>query len=143
MAEKINGDMGIQEMIFTMCEGNPGAMMVIMGMISDPAGVMDILMLDGMDIRGEKLYMLNNDCCKRDPAKFKRTLMMIRSGVFTQEQIHANLERCYALPFIDDSIKMDGVPPYGEDFGPGNPMWEKWCEAQKESYEQRCSKSSY
>ena len=136
--KKINDNMSMMEKVITMSEGNPGAMSVIMGMMQDPTGLPDILlMLDSMDIRGSHLYMLNNDCCRRNPAKFKRTLMMLRSGVFTQEQIHENLERYYALPFIDDSIEMEGIPPYGEDFGPDHPKWDEWCKAQKESYERR------
>lgn len=140
MAEKINGDMNIMEMVMTMSEGNPGAISVIMEMMQDPTGPRDILMLDSMDIRGSYLYMLNNDCCRRDPAKFKRTLMVLRSGVFTQEQIHENLERDYALHFIDDSIEIEGVPSYDDDFdsfGPTHPKWDEWCEAQKESFRRR------
>lgn len=137
MAEKINGNMNMMEMVMIMSEGNPGAMSVIMGMMQDLTGPRDILMLDSMDIRGSHLYMLNNDCCRRDPAKFKRTLMVLRSGVFTQEQIHENLERDYALPFIDDSIEMEGVPSYDDDFGPTHPKWDEWCEAQKESFRRR------
>ena len=139
MAEMIRGDMTMTEMIVTMSEGNPGAVSVIMGILQDPFGLFEILMLDGMDIRGSKLYMLSNDCCQRDPAKLKRTLLMLRCGVFTQEQIHENLGRGYALPFIDDSIEMEGIPPYGEDFGPGDPKWDEWCEAQKESFRRRSS----
>lgn len=138
MAEKLNGNMSVMDMIIVMGEGNPGAMTVLMGMVQSPAGLMDIRMLDNMDIRGSHLYMLNNDCCGRDPDKFARTLMMIRSGVFTREEVHHNLkDRCRALPFIDDSIEMDGIPPYGEDFGPDHPKWDEWCKAQKESYERR------
>ena len=137
MAEKINGNMNMMEMVITMSEGNPGAISVIMGMMQDPTGLLDILMLDSMDIRGSHLYMLNNDCCQRDPAKFKRTLKMLRLGVFTQEQIRKNLERDYALPFIDDSIKIEGVPSYDDDFGPTHPKWDEWCEAQKESFRRR------
>jgi hypothetical protein len=137
MAEKINVKMNMMEMAMTMSEGNPGALSVIMEMMQDPTGLLDILMLDSMDIRGSHLYMLNNDCCRRDPAKFKRTLMMLRSGVFTQEQIHENLGRCRALPFIDDSIEMEGVPSYDDDFGPTHPKWDEWCEAQKESFQRR------
>ena len=137
MAGKIKSNMSMKEIVVTMSEGNPRALSVIMGMMQDPTGLLDIFMLDGMDIRGSHLYMLYNDCCQRDPAKFKRTLMLLSSGVFTQEQIHENLERCYALPFIDDSIEMEGVPSYNDDFGPTHPKWDEWCEAQKESFRRR------
>lgn len=137
MSEKINGDMSIQEMVLVMSEGNPGAIAVIVDMLTKSSGFFDILMLDSLDIRGSKLYMLHNDCCSRDSAKFERTLMAIRHSVFTTEQVHNNLERCYAIPFIDDSIKIDGVPPYGENFGPDHPMWDTWCKEQKKSFERR------
>ena len=137
MAGKITDDMSMLEVLMVMSEGNPGALTVLVSMLEgSPMGFSDILMLDGMDIRGVKVYMLGNDCCGRDMSKLSRTLSMIRGGVFTKEQIHANLERCRALPFIDDSIEMDGVPPYGEFFGPGHPLWDDWCSVQKESYEQ-------
>lgn len=134
---KINSNMDETEIIMIMSEGNIGAFSVVMGMLQDPTGLFDILMLDSMDIRGSHLYMLNSDCCQRDPAKFKRTLMMLRLGVFTQEQIHENLERCHALPFIDDSVEIEGVPSYDDDFDPTHPVWDKWCEAQKESFRRR------
>lgn len=140
MAKKLNSNMSGMEVIMAMCEGNPGAMMVLMGMMESPTGLMDIFMLDSMDIRGSHLYMLSNDCCGRDPNKFARTLMMIRSGVFTQEEIHHNLEdRGYAVPFIDDSIEMDSIPPYGEEFGPDHPKWDEWCKAQTMSYKRRAT----
>ena len=139
MARKINGNMKMTEVAMIMGDGNPGAIAVIVEMLrEDPVGnLLDIIRLDEMDIRGSRLYMLNNDCCQRDPAKFKRTLKMLRLGVFTQEQIHKNLERDYALPFIDDSIKIEGVPSYDDDFGPTHPKWDEWCEAQKESFRRR------
>ena len=139
MARKINGNMKMTEEAMIMGDGNPGAIAVIVEMLhGDPVGnLLDIIRLDEMDIRGSRLYMLNNDCCQRDPAKIKRTLKMLRLGVFTQEQIRKNLERDYALPFIDDSIKIEGVPSYDDDFGPTHPKWDEWCEAQKESFRRR------
>lgn len=137
MAGKINGNMDTMEMITIMSEGNPGAINVLLEMLQNPTGLLDILMLDSMDIRGSHLYILNNDCCQRDPAKFKRTLMMLRSDIFTREQIDENLGRCRALPFIDDSVEIEGVPSYDEDFDPTHPRWNEWCKAQKESFQRR------
>ena len=123
--------------IYVMSEGNPGAIVVLLDMLKDPEGPKDMLMLDEKDIRGAHIYMLNNDCCKRDPIKFKRTLEMIRTGLFTDEQIKENLTRCYALPFIDDEVRVDGVDLEDEEFGPKHPKWGEWCEAQKEAYAKR------
>lgn len=136
--EKITTNMSTMDMVMVMTEGNPGAMMVIMDMLKDPKGFLDILLLDHMEIRGSHLYMLHNDCCGRNNDKFKRTLKMFRCGTFTQAEINANLERTYAVPFIDDSVEIEGgIPPYGADFGPTHPKWEEWCKAQRTSFERR------
>ena len=137
MSEKIKGNMSITEVVMTMSGGNPSVMAVIVKMLEKPAGMLDILMLDSLDIRGTQLYMLCNDCCDCNPDKFRRTLMMIRCGTFTQEQIHANLKRWRALPFMDESIEIDGVPSFDENFGPSHPKWDEWCKAQRESFERR------
>ena len=137
MSGKINQNMDFMDVVLTMAEGNPEAIAVVIELFSIPTGPSDILMLDNMDIRGERLYMLHNDCCYRNPKKFKRTLAMLRAGVFTEEQIQDNLGLCYALPFIDDTIEIEGVPPYGEDFDPTHPKWNEWVKAQQESFESR------
>ena len=139
---RLNSNMSMTEGIIAMSDGNPGAVTTLLSLLQmegkdDFDSIGAIMNLDYLGIYGPKIYMIGNDCCKRNQKKLIRTLKMIMTGVFTQEQIHTNLERCYALPFIDDSIKMDGVPPYDENFGPKHPMWEKWCKAQKESFEHR------
>ena len=65
--EKITGNMSPMEMIMTMSEGNPGAMKVIMDMMNNPRSLLDILLLDSLDIRGSKIWMLYSDCCNRFP----------------------------------------------------------------------------
>ena len=132
--EKISANMSTLEMIMIMCEGNPGALNVIMQMINTPSGFLDLLFCDSLDIRGSKLYMLHNDCCGRDNDKFNRTLMMIRCGFFSDEQIQSNLDLVRAIPFIDDSIVIEGIPPYGENFGPGDEKWEEYCSKNKEAF---------
>lgn len=134
---KIKDGMSVMDMVLAMSEGNLGAMMVIKGMVEDPVGSLDILLLDKMGIYGSRIYMLHNDCCNCNPGKFKRTLMMLRCGVFSKEEVDANLKLIYAIPFIDDGIEMDGVPSYDEDFYPDDPKWGEWCEAQKESFKKR------
>lgn len=129
--------MSQMDMIMTMCEGNPGALNVVMQMINDARGFVDILLCDSLDIRGTKLYMLFSDCCDMNIDKFHRTLLMFKGGVFSEEQIQANLDLTYAIPFIDDSIVIDGVPPYGKDFGPGEDNWKEFCDKNKEAFTQK------
>lgn len=132
--EQIKGDMDTFEIVSVMSEGNPGAMHVAIQMLDSPRGFLDILLCDSLNIRGSKLYMLFNDCCRKDTNKFSRTLMMLRAGIFSKEEIHANLEQVYAMPFIDDSIKIENIPPYGSEFGPTNKEWKRYCDIQKEAF---------
>ncbi len=140
--EKITAEMGALEIMSIMSEGNMGAAMVILQMLqdTDPRSFFDILLCDSHDIRGSKLYMLNNDCCGRDFGKFKRTLMMIRCGTFKEEQIHQNLDLVRAIPFIDEEIQIEGVPSYDVDFGPLDEKWDEYCAANKESFTKRLAK---
>lgn len=134
--EKINTNMSTLDMLMVMSEGNPGALSVIMQMMQDkkPRGFLDILLLDSLDIRGSKIYMLWSDCSERNMEKYFRTLMMLRSGVFSEEQIQKNLNLTYALPFIDESINPNGTPNYGEEFGPTDEKWKEFCKVQKEAF---------
>lgn len=134
---KLTGNMNTRDIVMTMCEGNPGAMNVMMQMMSDPRSFLDIFLCDSLDIRGSRLYMLYNDCCERNNNKFNRTLMMLRCGVYSQEEINANLDLVRAIPFIDDSIVIDGVPPYGEDFSVTDEKWEEFCSKNKEAFTQK------
>ena len=134
---KITGNMSTIDMCMEMSEGNPGAIQVISQMMYDPRNFMDIFLCDSLNIRGSKLYMLNSDCCGRNFDKFSRTLKMFRYGVYSLEEIHGNLDLVRAIPFIDDSIVIEGVPPYGKDFGPSNDKWKEYCQKNKESFDKR------
>ncbi len=132
--EKIKANMSMMDIIMVMSEGNPGALTILMQMIKDPSGFLDILTCDSLEIRGSKLYMLWNDCCRRNYAKFKRTLTMLRTGIFSQEEIEKNLGLVRAIPFINDSLVVEGVPTYEEEFDPFDPLWEKYCTVNREDF---------
>lgn len=99
---RITANMSVQDMLITMCDGNPGALTFMMEMIQDDpmTGILDILLFDSMGIYGSKIYMVWNDCCGRDMEKFRETLRAFREGKFTEEEIHENLSLPYAKPFI-------------------------------------------
>lgn len=99
--ERITASMDMQEMLITMSEGNPGAQTCMMEMLqTDPMARLDILYFDSMGIYGSKIYMLWNDCCGRDMSKFEETIQYLRSGAVSKEEIHENLNRVRAVPFI-------------------------------------------
>ena len=130
--EKITSDMSIMDLMMVMSEGNPGALTVLMQMIQDPRGSMDILLLDTLDIRGSKVWMLYSDSCGKNEGKFNRTLMALRCGAYSEEEIQENLGLTYALPFLDDSIQIEGVPSYDEKFGPMDAKWDEYLKANRE-----------
>ena len=134
MSTKITSNMSTMDVIMTMSEGNPEALNVIMEMLQSPNGGMDILFLDIMNIRGSKINKLKNDCCERNDDKFNRTLMMFRTGTFTEEEIQQNFDLTYAISFIDESVNPEGTPEYGKEFGPMNLLWETYCQKQRESF---------
>lgn len=130
--EKITGDMNMMDMMMVMSEGNPGALTILMQMLQSPKGLLDILLLDSLDIRSGKIWMLYSDCSNKDMGKYNRTLMALRCGAYTQEEIQGNLGLCYAIPFLDDSVKVEGVPSYEEEFGPTHKNWDEYIRANKE-----------
>ena len=102
MTEKrITTDMNIKEMIVTMSDGNPGAIACMLNMLdNNPKALLDILFFDTMEIYGSKIYMLWNDCCGRDMKTFRDTINYIREGNVSKEEVHENLNRVHAEPFI-------------------------------------------
>jgi hypothetical protein len=98
---RITASMSTKEILIAMCDGNPGAITCMVQMLqNDPDAIFDILYFDTMDIYGSKIYKLWNDCCDRDMAKFKETIKYLQSGQVSKEEIHENLNRPRAIPFI-------------------------------------------
>lgn len=131
---RITSGMSIISVIRILTDKNREASTIITGMLKNEGAKQYYLMLDSMDIRGSKISKLFNDCCGNDRHKYSRTLMMIEYGTFTQEEIHGNLNLNDAIPFIDDSLKTEGIPAYGQDFGPTHENWYKYCELQRENF---------
>lgn len=129
---KITEDMNMMDMMMVMSEGNPGALTVLMQMMQDFNGILNILLLDSLNIRGSKIWGLYSDCCGKNVGKFNRTLMALRVGTYTQEEIQGNLGLCYSLPFLDDSIQIEGIPSYDQEFGPMDVKWNEYLEANRE-----------
>ena len=94
--------MTTQDMLINMCDGNPGALTCMIGMLKRDAGkaVLQILQFDMLGIYGSKIYMVWNDCCGRDYDKLDETIQAFAEGKFTREQIHENLNQVRARPFI-------------------------------------------
>jgi len=60
----------IIDLIFKMSEGNPGAITVLIEILAKKDGILYILGLDDMNIRGWQIWMGYKDYCKCDIVKF-------------------------------------------------------------------------
>lgn len=99
--ERIKANMDVKEVLLVMADGNPGALTCMVNMLNSyEEAILYLLYFDSMEIYGEKIYMLWNDCCDRDMQKFKKTIQYLQSGKVSREEIHKNLERPRAEPFI-------------------------------------------
>ena len=67
--EKINLMSSCQDLAILMCEGNPGALSVIMQLIQSE-NTIALLNLDDMNIRGTQIWIGYKDYCGEDINKF-------------------------------------------------------------------------
>lgn len=81
----------MQDIVVKMCEGNPGAMRVLMDIIKnasdiDPDAIMGgigtVLLLDSFGIYGTDIYVLWNDICNRELNKTIAVLRATQMGLF-------------------------------------------------------------
>ena len=130
--EKINGNMSMMDMIMVMCEGNPGAMTVLMKMLEEPTGILEVLCLDHYEIRGAKIWMLYKDCCGENMDRFYKTLRAIRMGAYSQDEVHQNLGLPYAFPFLSTSVKEEDYMEEGEKEISLSKRWNEYIQANRE-----------
>lgn len=135
--EKLRGNSTIEDMIYVMSEGNPGAIAILAQMMKSDRGIMNVLLCDSLNIRGTHLYTLYSDCCDKSINKFNRTLMLLSCGGFDEADIENNFNLLRSIPFIDDNIVIDGVPSYEEKFGPTHPLWKEYASKHNASFVKR------
>lgn len=127
----ISNNMNIIDVVLIMSEGEINASNILIGMITDYRNSKNIMILDKYNIRGNKIEKLYNDGCNKNFDKFNRTLLVLDMGIYSEDEINANLETDNTIPFLDDSVVIDGVPPYGEAFDSTHPKWSEYVEANK------------
>lgn len=131
------------DMAFAMSEGNPKALAVVLSLMKNLYGMMGLILCDIANIRGMELYTIYTKCCDRDPYKFERTSALIKTEVFTKEQVRRNIYSDNPIPFIDENIVIDGIPKYGELFGPAHYKWNEYCNANKSSFSKRLNQKFF
>lgn len=77
MRKKISLDMSVLDIVTEMSEGNPGALTVMMDLISKnpDSGVFTLLHLDDMNIRGSQIWVGYKDYAGEDIAKFEEAVI--------------------------------------------------------------------
>ena len=63
--------LNFDSMMYAMSEGNPGALSVLFQLMQEPTGLMDILHLDDMNIRGTQIWIGYKYWADQDIAKFR------------------------------------------------------------------------
>jgi hypothetical protein len=89
--ERIKLTDSTMDIVTKMSEGNPGAINVLIQMLTpntiDPdnrlGGLGAILMLDSLRIYGTDIYVLNSDICGRNLAKTLAVLRAVQLGLFS------------------------------------------------------------
>lgn len=71
MREKVTLEDTLQDVIVKMSEGNPGALTTLISLAKEPDGLMLILDLDDMNIRGLQICVGFSDVADKDFDKFK------------------------------------------------------------------------
>lgn len=115
------------EMFDAMMEGNPQVSGILMQMFYEDAGCRNILYCDEINVRGERLVSLYNNCCNMDFNTFRRTLVMIKTGVYSLEELNANLALERPIPFVTEEVVIKGVPVYKGTFEPDEKGWQEYC----------------
>lgn len=135
LKSKLDPTMTRYEVVSTMAAGCSDLAPILLSLLRSEDGYLDISLLDMMGIRGFKLERFINDCCQRSIEKFNRTMMMIRDGVFEENEIIMNLNFRQPIPFIDDNLKLEGTPSYDKDFPDDNYIWNRFCDMQHSNFQ--------
>ncbi len=79
----------ILEVVKKLAEGNPGAMTTLAICIKEDEGQarVGMLLLDSLEIYGSAIYVLFNDKCDRNAAKFLLLLKATYQGCFSPDQL--------------------------------------------------------
>jgi len=74
MREKIGINESLMDILFKLSEGNPGAITVLMQMLKQPLGFLQILHLDDMNMWGSQIWVGYKYYCGQDIVKFMEAL---------------------------------------------------------------------
>lgn len=102
----------MEDVLFKMSEGNPGALTVCLQIIKDGGqidpddamgGIGKLLSLDAMGLHGSKIWMLYKDVCKQDLPKMLALLRGRQLGFVNEAKI------LHAVENYGDGINVDDI----------------------------------
>ena len=97
----------IQQVMFSFSGGNPGALNFLFELIKadEQNFFKDFMTIDKMQLYENKLYMLWNDCCKRDIQKAKKVLYLYRRGKISSKDIDERIKNVGYGQSFDDLLE--------------------------------------
>lgn len=121
--ERISFDMSIQDMLFAMSDGNPGALTVLMNLVSNEAsidpdcalvGIGSILGLDSCGIYGSRIWCLFKDVAGQDLRKTIGLLRAVQLGFLSNEDLDVAIDNYGRGVEVDKIISMveDRLPNF-------------------------------
>lgn len=123
----------MEDLIGRMSCGNTGAMTLIKEMLErDPSkAFLLIYSLERIDIKGEDLHILYNDCANRDMVKFTHSVYMLMENVFDMELVKDNFNYAknnFGIPLIGNTEISDKFISEGKELSPlYQKEWKEYC----------------
>lgn len=98
----------VQYAIGNVAKNNPKAMTVLAELIRTEQidGFIIIELLSHLKIKGEKIWKLYEDCANKEIETLKKTVLVLATESFSEQEIQNNLELQKAIPFIDPTINI-------------------------------------
>lgn len=81
----------MKERILKLADGNIGALSFLNEFMGYFFGY-TLERIEMLDLKGDELYMLWNDCCDRDSIKVLEIINRFNKGEFTKEYIHLHVK---------------------------------------------------
>jgi len=79
--KEVTLEMSVMDVMTVMCEGNPGALTVIIEMMKNPDGLIYLLHLDDMNIRGSQIWIGFKYYCGQDLKRFIECIVARDQGM--------------------------------------------------------------
>lgn len=104
----LTDEMPLEDMVVALCQGNPGALNILIGLIQDnPINVLYFKLLDAFGIYGTELYVLVSDKCDRKMTMFLKVLHAVSFDRIPVERLQAIASDQYRqVNFTEDEITL-------------------------------------